>query len=109
MRDKRLKDQQRGYVGNPIATPQPYNSQPQPKRPPAAGSILERKRLFFESLQRQQDGRNDVIYNLKYIPQQTINPSIQKIRHMFHNIAEEDNFIDGIDYFNANPRQQIPN
>ena len=108
MRDKRLKEQQRGYVGNPISNQQPYFSQPQPKRSP--GGILERKRLFFESLQQPQEEDRDVIYNLKYIPQPAINPSIQKIRHMMQNTCEEDNFIDGVDYFNAaNPRQQLQN
>lgn len=108
MRDKRLKEQQRGYVGNPIPNQQPLYSQPQPRR--SSAGILERKRLFFESLQQRQEAGRDVIYNLKYIPQPAINPSIQKIRHMIHKNCEEDNFIDGVDYFNAaNPRQQHPN
>jgi hypothetical protein len=108
MRDKRHKEQQRGHVGNPISNQQPFYSQPQPKRSP--GGILERKRLFFESLQQRHEEGRDVIYNLKYIPQPAINPSIQKIRHMIQNTCEEDNFIDGVDYFNtANPRQQLQN
>lgn len=108
MRDKRLKEQQRGYVGNPISNQKPYYSQPQPKGSP--GGILERKRLFFESLQQRHEEGRDVIYNLKYIPQPSISPSIQKIRHIIQNTCEEDNFIDGVDYFNAaHPRQQLQN
>lgn len=123
MKEKRIKDQQRGYVGAPLASPPfahphpphvhyetSYDSQFPPEDHPAHGfaSILERKRRFFEGLkQSQKEGRN-IVYNLKYIPQPEGNsPAIQKIRRIFQNQSEEDNFIDGVDYFLAgNPRAQ---
>ena len=121
MREKRAKDQQRGYVGTPVSpqfhsNPHPhvhyetnYDRQFLPKERAANGygSIVERKRKFFEGLQQSQEEGRDIIYNLKYIPQQGNSPSIQKIRRMFQQRSEEDNFIDGVDYFlAANPRAQ---
>jgi hypothetical protein len=75
------------------------------------GSILDRKKKFFESLQNQEDER-DIVYNLKYIPvdrREQPNANIQKIKRIFQHHSEEDNFIDNVDYFiNANPRHWHP-
>jgi hypothetical protein len=90
MREKRVKDQQRGYVGTPVSPHFPSHPHPQvhyetaydrqsplEERPANGyGSILERKRKFFEGLQQGQEEGKNIVYNLKYIPQQGNLPSI---------------------------------
>lgn len=120
MREKKQKEQKRGYVGTPLASPHAQHSpylnfdssqdlHPQhPDRPKNTfASILERKQKFFESLQNNQEDSRNIVYNLKYIPVEREQPhaNIQKIRHIFQN-NEEDNFMDNLDYFlTANPRR----
>ena len=79
MREKRTKDERRGYVGMPITNP--YQSRPPHLHFHSSfeneyldvdkkfSNIIQRRKAFFESLQKNHtEDHKNVIYNLKYIP-----------------------------------------
>jgi hypothetical protein len=79
MREKKKKDEKRGYVGMPISNPytsrtpnQHFHSSFDSEYPDVDKkftNIIERRKAFFESLQKNPaDDQRNVIYNLKYIP-----------------------------------------